>query len=562
MITSEDKKGSDFIRDIIAGDVLSNKWNGNVITRFPPEPNGHLHIGHAKSMCLNFGVAHEYGGRCHLRFDDTNPTKEDDEYVKSIKEDVKWLGWDWGKHLYFASDHFDMLYLLAVNLIKKGKAYVDDLSQKQIRESRGTLLEPGKDSPYRGRSIDENLELFKRMSNGEFDEGSRVLRAKIDMTSGNLNMRDPVLYRIVDASHHRTGTKWAIYPMYDFAHGQSDSIEGVTHSICTMEFEDHRPLYDWILDTLGIDHPKQIEFARLNLSYTILSKRKLLNIVQNGHVSGWDDPRMPTLNGLRRRGYTPESIRNFCDLIGVAKRQNTVEISLLEHCIRNDLNQRAQRALGVLYPLKVIINNYPEGQMEYLEALNNPEDSSSGTHKMPFSRELYIEKEDFLENPPDKFYRLSPGQEVRLRYGYFITCVGVDRDKNSGEILAVRCTYDPETKGGQAPDRRKVKGTIHWVSAPHSIEAEVRLYEHLFMVEKPEEIEDYRTVLNPNSLIIVHSARLEPYLEKAVAGKYYQFERIGYFCVDSIDSKIGAPVFNRTVSLRDSWSKIRNRTSD
>ena len=562
MTTSKDKKNSDFIRDIIASDVLSNKWNGNVITRFPPEPNGHLHIGHAKSMCINFGVARESGGRCHLRFDDTNPTKEDDEYVKSIKEDVRWLGWDWGKYLYFASDHFEKLYLLAVKLIKKGKAYVDDLSQEQIRKGRGTLLQPGEDSPYRNRSIDENLELFKRMSDGEFDEGARVLRAKIDMTSGNLNMRDPVLYRIIHAPHHRTDRKWVIYPMYDFAHGQSDSIEGVTHSICTMEFEDHRPLYDWILEALEIDHPKQIEFARLNLSHTILSKRKLLNIVEDGHVSGWDDPRMPTLAGLRRRGYTPESIRNFCDLIGVAKRQNTVEISLLEHCIRNDLNQRAQRALGVLKPLKVIINNYPEGQVEELEALNNPEDPSMGTHKMPFSREIYIDEDDFQEDPPKRFYRLSPGREVRLRYGYFITCVGIDRDENTGKVLAIRCTYDPETKGGHAPDGRKVRGTIHWVSAKHSITAEVRLYDHLFTVPKPEEIEDYRTVINSNSLKIVSSARLESYLRDAVPGSHYQFERVGYFCVDRIHSKPGAPVFNRTVSLRDSWSKIQNRKNE
>ena len=561
MTITDGIKRSDFVRDIITEDIRSNKWGGRVVTRFPPEPNGHLHIGHAKSLCLNFGIAKESGGTCHLRFDDTNPTKEDEKYVESIKEDVRWLGWDWGEHLYFASDYFDTLYEFGVDLIKKGKAYIDDLNQEEITENRGTLTEPGKESPYRNRSVNENLDLFTQMRECKFEAGSRVLRAKIDMASGNLNMRDPVLYRIVKAPHHRTGDKWCIYPMYDFAHGQSDSLEGVTHSLCTMEFEDHRPLYDWLLDTLGIHHSQQIEFARLNLSHTVLSKRKLLQLVEEGHMTGWDDPRMPTLSGLRRRGYTPESIRNFCDRIGVARRQNTVEIALLEHCVREDLNIRAPRVMGVLRPLKIIIDNYPEGQVEELEAINNPEDPSMGTRKVPFSRELYIESDDFREDPPGKFYRLAPGREVRLRYGYFVTCVGVVKDEQTGKVVALHCTYDPETKKGQAPDGRKVRGTIHWVSAPHALEAEVRLYDHLFAAERPDELEDYRTGLNPNSLTVLTSCRIEPSLANAPPGSHYQFERLGYFCVDSVDSKPGAPVFNRTVTLRDSWAKIESGTS-
>ena len=562
MMGVDDHRPSDFIREIILEDRKTNKWDGPVVTRFPPEPNGYLHIGHAKSMCLNFGVAKESGGRCHLRFDDTNPTKEETVYVESIKEDARWLGWDWGEHLYFASDYFEKLYEFAVELIKKGKAYVDDLSQEEIRTERGTLTEPGKESPYRNRSVEENLDLFRRMRAGEFENGSRVLRARIDMASGNLNMRDPVLYRILRASHHHTGDKWCIYPMYDFAHGQSDSIEGITHSLCTMEFEDHRPLYDWILEALEIHHPQQIEFARLNVSHTVLSKRKLLQIVDEGHVAGWDDPRMPTLSGLRRRGYTPESIRAFCDRIGVAKRQNTVDIALLEHSVREDLNRRAPRVMGVLRPLKVVIDNYSEGQLEKLEAINNPEDPSMGTRTVPFSRELYIDTDDFQEEPPPKFYRLAPGREVRLRYGYFITCVGVMKNEETGEIVALQCTYDPATKGGQAPDGRKVRSTIHWVSAPHALEAEVRLYDHLFTTEVPDEADDYRTVLNPNSLEVLTSARVESHLIDAAPGSHYQFERLGYFCVDSRDSKPGALVFNRTVTLRDPWAKMASRRSE
>ena len=561
MTITDGNMRSDFVRDIITDDIRSNKWGGRVVTRFPPEPNGHLHIGHAKSLCLNFGIAKESGGTCHLRFDDTNPTKEDEKYVESIKEDVRWLGWDWGEHLYFASDYFDTLYEFAVDLIKKGKAYIDDLNQEEIREDRGTLTEPGKESPYRNRSVNENLDLFTQMRECKFEAGSRVLRAKIDMASGNLNMRDPVLYRIVKAPHHRTSDKWCIYPMYDFAHGQSDSLEGVTHSLCTMEFEDHRPLYDWLLDALGIHHSQQIEFARLNISHTVLSKRKLLQLVEEGPMTGWDDPRMPTLSGLRRRGYTPESIRNFCDRIGVARRQNTVETAQLEHCVREDLNIRAPRVMGVLRPLKIIIDNYPEGQVEELEAINNPEDPSKGTRKVPFSRELYIESDDFREDPPGKFYRLAPGREVRLRYGYFVTCVGVVKDEQTGKVVALHCTYDPETKNGQAPDGRKVRGTIHWVSAPHALEAEVRLYDHLFAAERPDELEDYRTGLNPNSLTVLTSCRIEPSLSAAAPGSHYQFERLGYFCVDSVDSKPGAPVFNQTVTLRDSWAKIESGAS-
>ncbi len=555
LVDTDVKAASDFVRAAVDGDITSGRFGGEVVTRFPPEPNGYLHIGHAKSMCLNFGLAEEYGGRCHMRFDDTNPAKEEEEYVDSILEDVRWLGWEWGEHLYFASDHFDKLHEFALDLIRKGKAYVDDLDQEQIRKYRGTLTEPGVESPYRDRPVEENLALFRGMTDGEFEEGSRVLRAKIDMASGNINMRDPVLYRILKTPHHRTGEEWVVYPMYDFAHGQSDSIEGVTHSICTMEYEDHRPLYDWFLDELDVYHPQQIEFARLNLSHTVLSKRKLVQLVQEGRVSGWDDPRMPTIAGLRRRGYTPESIRNFCDQVGVAKRQNVIEIAMLEHAIRDDLNARANRVLAVLRPLRVVIENYPEGQVEYLDAVNNPEDPDAGTRKVPFSRELYVERDDFMEDPPRKFFRLAPGREVRLRYGYFITCTDVVRDE-SGAVVELRCTYDPETRGGQAPDGRRVRGTIHWVSAQHAADAEVRLYEHLFTSERPDDDDDFMATLNPGSLEVVHGAKVEPGLTDAVHGERFQFERLGYFAADP-DSKPGAPVFNRTVPLRDTWARIR-----
>ena len=550
----ETKTSVDFVRAAVEVDGKSGRFGRNVVTRFPPEPNGYLHIGHAKSMCLNFGLAQEYGGRCHMRFDDTNPAKEEEEFVDGILEDVRWLGWDWGEHLYFASDHFDKLYDFAIDLIKKGKAYVDDLDQEQIRKYRGTLTEPGVESPYRNRSVEENLALFQGMKNGETDEGQRVLRAKIDMASGNINMRDPVLYRVLKTPHHRTGDKWVVYPMYDFAHGQSDSVEGVTHSICTMEYEDHRPLYDWLLDSLDVYHPQQIEFARLNLSHTVMSKRKLAQLVNEGHVSGWDDPRMPTLAGLRRRGYTPESIRRFCELVGVAKRQNVIEIALLEHAIRDDLNARSSRVLAVLRPLKVVIENYPEDQVEHLEAVNNPEDPDAGARKVPFSRELYIERDDFMEDPPRKFFRLAPEREVRLRYGYFITCTGVVKDE-AGEVVELRCTYDPETRGGQSPDGRKVKGTIHWVSASHAVEAEIRLYEHLFTSERPDEEADFLSTLNPDSLEVVAAAKVEPSLADARPGERFQFERLGYFAVDP-DSEPETPVFNRTVSLRDTWAKV------
>ncbi len=555
LAATEVKAASDFVRAAVDADGESGRFGGSVVTRFPPEPNGYLHIGHAKSMCLNFGLAEEYGGRCHMRFDDTNPAKEEEEYVDSILEDVRWLGWDWGEHLYFASDHFDKLHDFALDLIMKGKAYVDDLDQEQIRKYRGTLTEPGVESPYRDRPVEESLALFRGMKEGEFEEGSRVLRAKIDMASGNINMRDPVLYRILKTPHHRTGEGWVIYPMYDFAHGQSDSIEGVTHSICTMEYEDHRPLYDWFLDELDVYHPQQIEFARLNLSNTVLSKRKLVQLVQEGRVSGWDDPRMPTLAGLRRRGYTPESIRGFCEQVGVAKRQNVIDIAMLEHAVRDDLNARANRVLAVLRPLKVVIENYPEGQIEHLEAVNNPEDPGAGVRKVPFSRELYIERDDFMEDPPRKFFRLAPGREVRLRYGYFITCTDVIRDEG-GEVVELRCTYDPETRGGQAPDGRRVRGTIHWVSAQHAADAEVRLYEHLFTAERPDDDDDFMATLNPNSQEVVRDAKVEPGLADAGPGARFQFERLGYFAVDA-DSRPGALVFNRTVSLRDTWAKIR-----
>ncbi len=550
---------SDFIRSIVAEDLRTGRYEGRVVTRFPPEPNGYLHIGHAKAAWLNFGIAAENGGVFHLRFDDTNPTREEVEYADSMQEDLRWLGLDWGDRLYHSSDHFDTLHAYAVQLVEAGKAYVCDLSQAEIRSYRGTLTEAGKESPYRTRTVAENLELFEGMRVGEFHEGSRVLRAKIDMSSGNLNMRDPVIYRILKVPHHRTGDKWCIYPTYDFAHGQSDSIEGITHSICTVEFEDHRPLYDWLLDELKIYHPQQIEFARLNLSHTIMSKRKLRELVEQGVVSGWDDPRMPTLSGMRRRGYTPESIRTFCERIGVAKRDNTVEIAMLEHCVREDLNRRALRVAAVLRPLRLVIENYPEDQVEELEALNNPEDPSMGSRRVPFSRELYVERDDFSENPPAKFYRLALGREVRLRYGYLITCVGVTKDQETGEVTELRCTYDPETRGGHAPDGRRVRGTIHWVSAAHSLPAEVRLYDHLFTTEKPDDgpdDSDYKSNLNSSSLEVLTACRVEPSLATARPGTPYQFERRGYFCVDPHDSSPGALVFNRTVSLRDSWSRI------
>ena len=549
-----DTEPANFIEDFVEEHNSNGRFGGEVITRFPPEPNGYLHIGHAKSMCLNFGLADKYGGRCHMRFDDTNPAKEEEEYVESILQDVRWLGWDWGEHLYFASDHFDKLHDFAVDLITRGKAYVDDLDQEQIRKYRGTLTEPGVESPFRDRSVDDNLSLFRGMKEGEFEEGTKVLRAKIDMASGNINMRDPVLYRILKTPHHRTGEEWVIYPMYDFAHGQSDSVEGVTHSICTMEYEDHRPLYDWFLDSLDVYHPQQIEFARLNLSNTVLSKRKLVQLVREGRVGGWDDPRMPTLAGLRRRGYTPESIRSFCEQVGIAKRQNVIDIAMLEHAVRDDLNRRAPRALAVLRPLKVVIENYPEGQSDELDAINNPEDPEAGTRKLPFSRELYIERDDFMEDPPRKFFRLGPGREVRLRYGYFITCTDVIKDA-AGEVVELRCTYDPETRGGQAPDGRRVRGTIHWVSAEHAVDAEVRLYDHLFTSERPDDDDDFMTTLNPESLEVVSDAKVEPSLADAVPGEKYQFERTGYFAVD-LGSQPGALVFNRTVTLRDSWKKV------
>lgn len=552
-----DMQPANFIESIIDEHNRTSRFGGKVVTRFPPEPNGYLHIGHAKAMCLNFGLAERYGGRCHMRFDDTNPAKEEVEYVESILDDVRWLGWDWGEHLYFASDHFDKLHQFAVDLIEKGKAYVDDLDQEQIRKYRGTLTEPGVESPFRDRSVEDNLALFRGMKNGEFEEGTKVLRAKIDMASGNINMRDPVLYRILKAPHHRTGEQWVIYPMYDFAHGQCDSIEGVTHSVCTMEYEDHRPLYDWFLSALDEYHPQQIEFARLNLSNTVLSKRKLIQLVQEGRVSGWDDPRMPTLAGLRRRGYTPEAIRKFCERVGVAKRQNVIDIGMLEHAVREDLNASAQRALAVLNPLKVVIENYPHGQVEDLDAVNNPEDPSAGTRKLPFSRELYIERDDFMSNPPKKFFRLSPGREVRLRYGYLVTCTDVITDE-AGAILELRCAYDPQTRGGQAPDGRRVRGTIHWVSAQHAADAEVRLYDHLFTSERPDDDDDFMTTLNPRSLQVVSNAKIEPSLADASPGQRFQFERLGYFVVDH-DSKPGDLVFNRTVTLRDSWKKFADR---
>lgn len=558
-MTTADSTPSNFIRNIILEDLKRSKNDGRVHSRFPPEPNGYLHIGHAKSICLNFGLAAEFRGLCNLRFDDTNPSKEDVEYVEAIKQDVRWLGFDWGNREYYASDYFEQLYQWAAQLIKAGKAYVCDLSGAEIRAYRGTLTEPGKESPYRRRAAEENLDLFARMRAGEFPDGSRTLRAKIDMASPNLNMRDPVMYRILHATHHRTGDRWCIYPTYDFAHGQSDSVEGITHSICTLEFEDHRPLYDWFLDQLNVHHPQQIEFARLNLTYTVMSKRKLLELVQGGFVHGWDDPRMPTISGLRRRGYTPESIRSFCERIGVAKKNSVVDIAMLEHCLREELNKRAPRVMAVLRPLRVVIENYPEDQVEELEAVNNPEDPGMGTRKVPFSRVLYIERDDFREDPPRQFFRLAPGREVRLRYAYIVKCTGVVKDAKTGEVTELRCTYDADTKSGSPQSGRKVKSTIHWVSAPHSLQSEVRLYDHLFVKPDPEEVEegaDWKDHLNPNSVEQLTSCRVEPALAGAVPGSRYQFERLGYFCVDPFDSSDEKPVFNRTVTLRDAWNKI------
>ncbi len=554
------EKAPNFIHQIIDGDLAKGKNEGRVHTRFPPEPNGYLHIGHAKSICLNFGTAEKYNGLCNLRFDDTNPMKEEEEYVQSIIKDVKWLGFDWQDRLYYGSDYFDQMYSWALDLIKKGQAYVCDLSAAEIREYRGTPTRPGKNSPYRDRTIDENLTLFRKMRQGQYPDGSKTLRAKIDMAHPNLNMRDPVMYRVIHAYHHRTKNRWCIYPTYDWAHGLEDSIERITHSLCTLEFEDHRPLYDWFLDQLGVYHPQQIEFARLNLSFTVMSKRKLNELVQQNYVDGWDDPRMPTISGLRRRGYTPESIRDFAERIGVAKRESLVDIALLEYCIRDDLNKRALRKMAVLHPLKVIIDNYPEEQTEELEAINNPEDLSAGTRQVPFSKVIYIEKSDFMEQPPKKFYRLAPGREVRLRYAYFIKFVRVEKDAASGELTALHCTYDPATRGGNAPDGRKVKSTLHWVSAPHAIQAEVRLYDRLFEVENPlaeadDNDRDYKDYLNPNSLKICSNCMLEPGLAQVSPGERYQFERRGYFCVDT-DSTTDKLVFNRTITLRDPWKKI------
>ncbi|MGR3302577.1 MAG: glutamine--tRNA ligase/YqeY domain fusion protein [Candidatus Scalindua sp.] len=551
----------DFIRAIVAEDISTKKWDGKVITRFPPEPNGFLHIGHAKSICLNFGIAAENkGGRCHLRFDDTNPVMEEARYVDSIQEDVHWLGWDWGEHLYYASDYFEQMYEYAVQLIKNGFAYVCDLEAEQTKEYRGTLTSPGKDSPHRNRSVEENVDLFRRMKEGAFEDGYCVLRAKIDMASPNMNLRDPVMYRILHAEHHRTGSKWSIYPTYDWAHGLEDSIEGITHSVCTLEFENHRPLYDWYLDKLEIHHPQQIEFARLELTYTVMSKRKLLQLVDEGHVKGWDDPRIPTICGMRRRGYSPEAIREFCRRIGINKFNSTIDIALLEHCIRDNLNKTSNRVMAVLKPLKLIIDNYPEGEEEWMEAVNNPEDQSAGTRKVPFSRVLYIEQDDFMEDPPKKFYRLGPGREVRLRYAYFVTCTDVVKN-DDGKIVELHCSYDPATKGGNAPDGRKVKSTLHWVSASHALRAEVRLYDHLFSKERPEvaaEGEDFRSNLNPQSLQVLSDCMVEPSLKDARHLTRFQFERLGYFCVDA-DTTGDRLVINRTVTLRDTWAKIKKK---
>lgn len=561
MTTENYSTPPNFIRSIIEEDLKTRKHDGLVMTRFPPEPNGYLHIGHAKSICLNFGLAADYNGICNLRFDDTNPAKEEIEYIESIQEDVRWLGFDWEDRLYYASDYFEQLYDYAIQLIRFGKAYVDSLNADEIRDYRGTLTEPGIESPFRNRPIEENLDLFEKMRKGAFEDGKHVLRAKIDMTSPNLLMRDPVLYRIRKVAHHRTGNTWCIYPMYDFAHCLSDSIEGITHSICTLEFENNRPLYDWVLDELRLAiHPQQIEFARLNLTYTVLSKRKLIALVQDGLVRGWNDPRMPTISGLRRRGYTPGAIRTFCERIGVAKRDSVVDLALLEHCLREDLNKTAPRVMAVLRPLRVVIDNYPEDQVEELEAVNNPEDPGMGTRNVPFSRVLYIEQDDFREDPPKKFFRLAPGREVRLRYAYFVTCVDVVKDEATGEVVELHCTYDPETRGGDAPDGRKVKATLHWVSAAHAITAEARLYDHLFIKSDPEETsegEDFRSNFNPNSLEVLNPCYVEPSLADAAPGNRYQFERLGYFCVDSEDTAGDTPVFNRTVTLRDQWAKIQ-----
>ncbi|MFQ5413246.1 MAG: glutamine--tRNA ligase/YqeY domain fusion protein [Phycisphaerae bacterium] len=558
---SDPEPSLNFIQDIITNDIAAGKNDGRVHTRFPPEPNGYLHIGHAKSICLNFGLAEQYGGLCNLRFDDTNPVKEEHEYVESIKRDVRWLGFNWHDRLYFASDYFQQLHDYAVQLIRAGKAYVCDLTPEQTRAYRGTLTEPGQNSPYRDRTIEENLDLFRRMRAGEFEDGSKTLRAKIDMASPNLHMRDPVIYRILKTAHHRTGDTWCIYPMYDWAHGLEDSIERITHSICTLEFEIHRPLYDWFLDALDVYHPRQIEFARLELTYTVLSKRKLLDLVEGGHVSGWDDPRMPTISGLRRRGYTPESIRNFCRRVGVAKFNSRIDTALLEYSVREHLNRSAPRVMAVLRPLRVVIENYPQDQVEHMDAVNNPEDAAMGTRKVPFSRVLYIERDDFREHPPRKFFRLAPGREVRLRYAYFITCTGVVKDETTGDITELRCTYDPATRGGDAPDGRKVKGTIHWVSAPHALPAEVRLYDRLFLEQNPDAGRggaDFKDGLNPTSLEVLNACRVEPTLAGAAPGTRYQFERQGYFCVDP-DTRDNALVFNRTVSLRDSWAKLEKK---
>jgi len=563
---NSEKERSDFIRDIINEDLKTGEYAGRVHTRFPPEPNGYLHIGHAKSICLNFGIAADYKGLCNLRFDDTNPEKEEQEYVNSIMDNVRWLGWNWQDRLYFASDYFEQMYQYAIQLVKSGKAYVCDLNADQVRDYRGTLTQPGKDSPYRNRSIEENLDLFERMRAGEFPNGSRTLRAKIDMAHPNLNMRDPVMYRILRATHHRTGDNWCLYPMYDWAHGLEDSLEKITHSICTLEFENHRPLYDWFLDQLGVYHPQQIEFARLNLTYTVMSKRKLLQLVQDGLVKGWDDPRMPTISGMRRRGYSPASIRNFCARIGVNKFNSTVDVALLEHCVREDLNKTSPRVMAVLRPLKVVIDNYPENKTEEMDAINNPENPSAGTRKVPFSKVLYIERDDFMENPPKKFFRLAPGREVRLRYAYFVTCTNVIKNAN-GEIVELHCTYDPATRGGDAPDGRKIKATLHWVSAAHALKAEVRLYNNLFTKENPDDVpqgSDFKSNLNPNSLEVLKDCFLEPSLANATCGEQsrtkpldrYQFERLGYFCLDP-DSTAGKLIFNRTVSLVDTWAKIQ-----
>lgn len=553
---------SNFISEIIKEDIRLGKGGGRVVTRFPPEPNGYLHIGHAKAICIDFGMAIEYGGACHLRYDDTNPSKEEEEYVTSIQDDVRWLGFDWGPSSYYASDYFEQMYQWANRLIADGKAYVDDQTADEIRQNRGTLTEPGEASANRSRTVEDNLDLFKRMQQGDFPDGSRVLRAKIDMAHPNMNMRDPVMYRILKATHHRTGDQWKIYPMYDWAHGLEDSIEGVTHSLCSLEFEDHRPLYDWFIDQLAIHHPRQIEFARLNLTYTVMSKRKLLELVKGGYVQGWDDPRMPTLSGLRRKGYTPEAIRVFCDKIGVAKRASMVDIALLEHCLREDLNKRAQRAMAVLHPLKVIIDNYPDDRVEEVEAINNPENATAGTRLLPFAKTLYIDAADFMEEPPKKYFRLTPGREVRLRYGYFITCVSAEKDAD-GRITVLHCTYDPETKGGSSPDGRSPKATIHWVSANHAVDATVNLYEHLFTKEDPNDAAEgtFFDNINANSLTVLTGCKLEPNLDTLAAGMIVQFERLGYFCKDKT-SQAGNPVFNRTVTLKDEWARIQKREAN